>query len=115
MMPSPSYADLVFLFGATIFLLALTACFTALAVYVFCELDLIDVRAIRRLLRQRRFGMVSMFGLTAVVAIDIALLRLMGIDVASPGAICPAVFVSGFAVAIVGFVWLVLSDFNILR
>lgn len=96
-----------FLCGAacfSIFLLGIAA--------VMWLFDLIDFRTLRRLLRQRRFGLLTMFGLMAVVAVDLAIVRGMGIDPADPGAICVALFVSGFAVAIVGFVWLVVSEFT---
>jgi hypothetical protein len=53
-----------------------------------------------------------MMAATAAVAVDLTLMRLLGIDLASPGAICIGVWLLLFAVAIVGLVFVLVDDFS---
>jgi hypothetical protein len=81
-----------------------------LACGVFATLDLIDVRAIRRLLRQRRFGLVSIFGFMAIVAIDLTLLRSLEIKPTEPAALFFGAIFFIVGLVIVAYVGLVLTD-----
>ena len=72
--------------------------------------DLVDWRAIRRLMRQRRFGLQAMFGLTAVLAVTLGIMRAAGIDAANPFAVIPGLCISVYALAIVCMVGLLLHE-----
>jgi hypothetical protein len=78
----------------------------------FAGVTLVDWRAIRRLRRNPRFGLLGMMAATAAVAVDLTLMRLLGIDLASPGAICIGGWLLLFAVAIVGLVFVLVDDFS---
>jgi len=71
-----------------------------------------DWPAVRRLLRQRRFGMSVIFSVTAVVAVDLALMRLLKVRFDEPAAIVIGGILVVFAVFIVGFVGLVIDEFT---
>lgn len=80
--------------------------------WIFFTSDVIDYNAIGRLIRPRRFGLITIFALTAVVAVDLALVQILGFDLTDSRAIWVGVFVSVFALAIVLFIGLVISDFT---
>lgn len=72
----------------------------------------LDYRAIGRSVSRPRFGVKALFLLTAVVAVDLTLVRALGIDLSSADAIWASPLFFVFAVAAVGFVWLVVRDFS---
>ena len=72
--------------------------------------ELIDLCVVRRTFRSRRFGLPMLFGFTAVVAVTMWLMRLLLIETAGAMALLLGVFLSAFAVAIVGFVVLIVQN-----
>jgi len=77
--------------------------------FMFSE-EMGDMRPIRRMMRERRFGLQAMFGLTAAVAVTMGIMRGLGVDMTNPGAICLGLFIFVYAVAFVGLVGLMLQD-----
>jgi hypothetical protein len=69
-----------------------------------------DLRGIRRLLRERRFGLLAIFLVTAAVAVAMALLRVIGADFTDPSILCVGAFALGVGTVAVGLVWLMFSD-----
>ena len=72
----------------------------------------LNYRSIGRSLIRPRFGVKALFLLTAVVAVDLALVRALGINPSSSDAIWAGPLFFVLAVAVVGFVWLVVRDFS---
>ncbi|MAD81068.1 MAG: hypothetical protein CMJ50_09540 [Planctomycetaceae bacterium] len=94
------------------------ACFSLFAVPALTLIWLtlitlqLDYQAIKRSVRRPRFGVKALFLLTAVVAVDLTIVRALGVDLSSTAAIWAILLVGAFAVGGVGGVWLVARDFR---
>jgi hypothetical protein len=85
-------------------------CFAIVVGFVVVSLQVLDFRTIRRTFRSRRFGLPAAFGSIAVVAVTLSIMRGLGVLWTNPGAICIGLFISMYAIAIVGFVAMVIRD-----
>jgi hypothetical protein len=69
-----------------------------------------DYRSVRRLFRERRFGLFSALLIMAIISVAFGVLRGMGVDFASPEVVCFGVFALGVGIVVVGLAWVAFSD-----